>query len=154
MGGILFAQALTIIPHLSSGGLYKMLHEHLSRCFIPKDPSSGFLKLFQTVIVVAHGNILRSMALMLVANRLLAMAKDICGLCPIAVSEMFIQLINRSIILQLRGPFQEHLSPHQFRVSTLGGCEAIPFGIRTFLNLHFDWVVMQINIKNDFNNVY
>jgi hypothetical protein len=132
MGGILFAQALTIIPYLSSGGLSKMLHEHLSKCFIPKDPSLRFSKLFQTVIVVVRGNILRSMALMLVANRLLAMAKDICGLCLIAVSEMFIQLINHSIVLQLRGPFQEHLSPHQFGVSTLRGCEDILFGFYHF----------------------
>jgi hypothetical protein len=41
-----FAQALTTTPHLSSSGLFGMLYEHLSRCFIPKDPSSGFLKLF------------------------------------------------------------------------------------------------------------
>jgi hypothetical protein len=49
---------------------------------------------------------------MLGANRLLAMAKDIGGLRPIAINEVFFQIINRSIALQLRGSFQEHLSPH------------------------------------------
>ncbi len=42
----LFAHALTIAPHLSSGGLYGMVYEHISGCLIPKDPSLGFSKLF------------------------------------------------------------------------------------------------------------
>jgi hypothetical protein len=36
---ILFAQALTIAPHLSLGGLSKMVYECLLGCFILKDPS-------------------------------------------------------------------------------------------------------------------
>jgi hypothetical protein len=69
------------------------------------------------------------MALMLGANRLLAMAKDIGGLLPITIGEVFFQLISHFIVLQLRGLVQEQLSPHQFVISTLGSCEAIPFGI-------------------------
>jgi hypothetical protein len=51
------------------------------------------------------------MAIMLGANKLLAMAKDIDGLRHIAIGEVFFQLICRSIVLQLWGLFQEHLSP-------------------------------------------
>jgi hypothetical protein len=41
-----------------------MVYEHLLGCFILEDPSSWFLKLFLVVVVVvAHGDILRSMAL-------------------------------------------------------------------------------------------
>jgi hypothetical protein len=69
------------------------------------------------------------MALVLGANRLLAMAKDIGNLHPIIVGEAFSRLINRSIVLRLQGLFQECLSPHQFGVSTFGGYEAILFGI-------------------------
>ncbi len=93
------------------------------------------------------------MVLILGASKLLAMAKDINGLRLIAIDEMFLQLINCSIVIQLRGPFQEHLSPHQFGVLTFGNYEAIPFGIRTLLDLHPDWVMMQVDIKNAFNNV-
>jgi hypothetical protein len=125
----MFAQALAIAPHLSSGGLFNMIFEHFLGCF------------------------LKAMALVLGANKLLAMAKDIGGLCPIAIGEVFLQLISRSTILQLWGPFQKHLSPHQFGISTLGGCEAIPFNIRTFFDLHPDWVVMPVDVENDFNNV-
>ncbi len=69
---------------------------------------------------------------MLGLNRLLAMAKDTNGL----------QLINHSIVLQLQGLFQEHLSPHQFGVLTLGSYEAIHFDIRTLFDLHPIWAVM------------
>jgi hypothetical protein len=34
------------------------------------------------------------------------------------------------------------------------GCETIPFGINALLNLHFGWVVMKINVKNVFNNIF
>jgi hypothetical protein len=36
---ILFAQALTIVAHLFLGGLFRMVYEHLSICFMPEDPS-------------------------------------------------------------------------------------------------------------------
>ncbi len=97
----MFAQALTIAPHLLSGGLYGMVYEHILGCFILKDPSSRFLKLFQVVATITHRDIPRSVALMLRANKLLTMAKDISGLHPIAISEVFLRLINHSIVLQL-----------------------------------------------------
>jgi hypothetical protein len=78
-----------------------MLYEHVLGCFIPKDPSSRFLKLFQVVVAIAYGDIHGLMALVLGANILLAMAKDIGGFCPIAVGEVFLQLISRSIVLHL-----------------------------------------------------
>jgi hypothetical protein len=51
----MFAQALTIIPHLSLGGLFRMVYEHFSRCFILEIPSLGFSKLFQVVAIVICG---------------------------------------------------------------------------------------------------
>jgi hypothetical protein len=67
-----------------------MVYEHLSRCFIPKDPSTGFLKLFQAIVVVTHGDVPRSVALVLGVSRLLAMIKDAGGLRLIVANEMFI----------------------------------------------------------------
>jgi len=89
-----------------------MVYEHISRCFIPKDPSSWFSKLFQVVTIVAHGDILKSVAIVLGATKLLAMVKDISGLHLILICDVFPRFINRSIILQPQGPFQKHLSPH------------------------------------------
>jgi len=41
----MFAKALITTPHLSLGGIFGMVYEHLLGCFIPKDPSLGFLEL-------------------------------------------------------------------------------------------------------------
>jgi hypothetical protein len=62
---ILFTWSLVTTPHLSSGGLSRMVYKHLLGCFTPKDPSSWFSELFQSIVVVAHGDIPRSMALVL-----------------------------------------------------------------------------------------
>jgi len=42
---------------------------------------------------------------MLGANKLLVMVKDIGGLRPIFVNNVFFQFISRSIVLQFRGLF-------------------------------------------------
>jgi len=42
MDRTLFAQALAIAPNLSSSGLFKMVYEHLFRCFILEDHLQGF----------------------------------------------------------------------------------------------------------------
>jgi hypothetical protein len=150
---ILFAQTLAIVHYLSSGGLFGMVYEHHSSSFILEDASLKFSKLFQTIAIVTCGDILRSVALMLGVSKLLAMVKDTECLCPIIVDEVFFQLISHSIVLQLWVSFQKHLSPHQFKILTLGGYETIIFGIKTFFNLHFDLGVMQIDIENTFKNI-
>jgi hypothetical protein len=95
----LFSQTLTIVPHLFLHGFSKMVYEHFLGCFIPENPSLGFLELFQVTTIVIHVYIPRLVALVLGANRLMAMAKDNGNLHPITMGEVFFQLINRSIIL-------------------------------------------------------
>ncbi len=90
MHRILFAQALATTPHLSSNVLSGMVYEHLSKCFILEDPFSRFSKLFQVIIVVSHGDIPKSMALVLGAIRLLAMVKNTNGFCLIVVGKVFL----------------------------------------------------------------
>jgi hypothetical protein len=94
----LFTQALPDVPHLSLSGFFRMVYEHLLGCFIPKDPSSGFLELFQVAIVVVHGDMLKVMALMLGANILLVVVKDFGGIRLIIVNEMFLRLISHCLI--------------------------------------------------------
>ncbi len=72
---------------MSSSGLFGMVYEHLSRCFIPEDPSLGFLKLFQ-VAFVTRGVIFKLTTLLLGVNKLLAMAKDTSGLHHIAIGKV------------------------------------------------------------------
>jgi hypothetical protein len=95
---------------LSSNGFFGIIYEHFSRCIL-EDPSLRFSELFYVATTITYGDIPRSVALVLEASRLLAMAKDIGGLRLITIGEVFLQFISCSTILQLRGSFQEHLSP-------------------------------------------
>jgi hypothetical protein len=52
---IMFAQALTIVPHLSSSGLFGMVYEHLLGCFMPKDPSLRFSNYFKLLLLLFAG---------------------------------------------------------------------------------------------------
>jgi len=40
---------------------------------------------------------------------------------------------------------------HQFGMAIKGGCEVVVHGIRGVLDVHFDWVVLQMNVMNVFN---
>jgi len=135
---IFFTQTLATTPCLFSSGLSRMVYEHFWGCLILEDPSSKFSKLFQVTVAITHGDILKLMALMLGVSKLLAIVKDIGGFRPIAVGEVFFRLISCSIVLQLRGLFQKHLSPHQFRILTPRGYVAILFNIQALLDLHLD----------------
>ncbi len=130
-----------------------MVYEHISGCFILKDPSSGFSKLFRVMAIVVCGDISRLVALVVVVSRLLIMAKDIGGFPLIIMGEVFLQFISRSIALKLQGLFQEHLSPHRLGILTLGNYKAILFSIRTLFDLHLDWAVMQVDVENIFNSI-
>jgi hypothetical protein len=58
-----------------------------------RGPSSGILKLFQAIDVIARGDIPKLVALVLGANKLLAMAKDISGIRLIVIGEGFFNLL-------------------------------------------------------------
>jgi len=49
--------------------------------------------------------------------------------------------------------FWFNIYPSSIQISTLGGCETILCGIRAFSNLHLNWVMMEINVKNTFNSI-
>jgi hypothetical protein len=57
-----------------------------------------------------HKDILRLVVLMLGVSKLLTIAKDIGNFSLTIVSEMFFQLINHSIVLQLQGRFKNTYS--------------------------------------------
>jgi len=56
--------------------------------FHTRRPIFRVFEIIPGTVTIAHGDILRLVALMLGVSRLLVMAKDIGGLCPIAVSEI------------------------------------------------------------------
>jgi len=75
------------------------------------------------------------------------------GVHPIIVGETLYQFINYTLCFQFYDAFATLISPHQFRVAIKGGCETVIHDIRCTLDLHPDWVVLQLDVANAFNSV-
>lgn len=101
----LFARVFSKAHRFSSRSIFGMIYEHLRDCFSPEDPSSRFFELYRVVEHVAQGRIPVRIARALGASRLLAIAKDTDEIRPIAIGEVFLHLISRTLVLQLRVPF-------------------------------------------------
>jgi hypothetical protein len=39
-------------------------------------------------------------------------------------------------------------------VATLGGCEIVVYGVRAMLDLHPEWVVLHVDVRNMFNSTF
>ncbi|KAL2611673.1 hypothetical protein R1flu_023365 [Riccia fluitans] len=145
--------ALARSPRLSSGGPSSMVFELLHDCFTPEDPASGFNLLFDFCTHSAQGRVSPSTAYLLGASRLLDLEKPSGGVRPIVVGEVFYRLVARTFGFQFREALADHFSPLQFDVATHGGCKTIIHGLRAILDLHPDWVVLQVDIQNMFNTI-
>jgi hypothetical protein len=55
----------------------------------------------------------------------LTMIKPLGKICPIIVGETLYQLTSCALCIQFHNTFVTHLSPHQFKVATKGGCEVV-----------------------------
>jgi hypothetical protein len=97
------------------------------------------------------GHFLGSIVHVLGAIRLLVLAKSSGGIKLIAVAEVLCQLVNKVLCFQLWDVFSFHLSFHQFGVVIKGRCEVVVHIIRVVLNVHPDWVVLQVDVVNIFN---
>jgi hypothetical protein len=82
------------------------------------------------------------------------MTKPSSEICPIIVGETLYQLTSHILCFQFHETFATHFSPHQFRIATKVGCEAIIHDIRCTLDLHLDWVVLQLDVAKAFNLVF
>jgi len=128
-----------------------MVFEHLRDLFDPKDSINNFSQLFPMCYYVVIGHIPRSITKALGATRLLILAKPSTSIQPIAIGEVFYWLVNRTFYFKFRDAFATHLSPHQFGVAIKGGCEIMVHNIPITLDIHFDLVVLQVDITNAFN---
>jgi hypothetical protein len=67
--------------------------------------------------------------------------------------ETLYQFTNHTICFQCHEAFATHFSPHQFVVATKGDCEIVIHGVKCTLDLHLDWVVLQLDVANTFTLV-
>ncbi|KAL2614144.1 hypothetical protein R1flu_025836 [Riccia fluitans] len=130
-----------------------MVFELLRDCFTPEDPASSFDILFDLCIHIAQGRVSASTTYLLGASHLLALEKPSGGVRPIVVGEVLYLLVARTLGFQCREALVDHFSHLQFDVATCGGCETIIHGLRATLDLHPNWIVLQVDIQNAFNIV-
>ncbi|KAL2613331.1 hypothetical protein R1flu_025023 [Riccia fluitans] len=84
---------------------------------------------------------------------ILALEKPSGGVRPIAVEEVLYRLVACTLGFQFWEDLADHFLPLQFGVATRGACETIIHGLCATLDLHPDWVVLQVDIQNAFNIV-
>jgi len=80
------------------------------------------------------------MALVVRANRLLAMAKDTNGLRPIIVNKIFFYLLVAPLSYSFKGHFKSTYPPISLEYQPLKVMRSL--GMQTLLNMHPNWVVM------------
>ncbi len=81
------------------------------------------------------------------------MTKLLGGVHHITMGETLYRFTSHFLCLQFRDVFVTHFSPDQFEITIKGGCETIIHGIKCTLDLHPNWVVLQLNVINAFNLV-
>jgi hypothetical protein len=62
-----------------------------------------------------------------------------------------VSITSRFLCFKFHDAFTTHFSSHQFKVTMKGGCETVIHGIRCTLDLHLNWVVLQLDVVNAFN---
>jgi len=83
-----FISALTRSPRLSSGDPLCMVYELLHDCFVLDDSISGFDILFELCGHIFCGHVPPLVSRLLVASQLLALEKQVGGICRIAIGEV------------------------------------------------------------------
>ncbi len=79
------------------------------------------------------------------------MEKQSRGICPIAIGEVTYCLVVCTLAIQFRDTFTIHFGPHQFGVAIHSKCEI--HDVRAMLDLHPNWVVLQVDAHNAFNSM-
>ncbi len=148
-----FKLAFQCMPHLLASDYFRMVFEHLWDCCHLEDLTNGFPQLFQLYSHITQGYIPPQIACVLGVACLLTMTKPSSGVHPIVMGKSLYQLTSHVLCIQFHEAFATHFSPHQFGITTKGGCETIIHGIKCTLDLHPNWVVLQLDVANTFNLV-
>jgi hypothetical protein len=148
-----FKLTFQCMSHLSTSAPFGIIFEHLVNYFHPEDFASGFPQLFQLCFHIAQGHIPPQIACVFGVAHLLTMAKPSGGICSIAVGKHYIDsqavfyVFNYVKLLQ-------HTFPHtNLEFTTKGGYQAVIHGIKCTMDLHPNWVVLQLDVTNAFNSV-
>ncbi|CAI7855558.1 unnamed protein product, partial [Closterium sp. NIES-54] len=128
-----------------------MTFEHLRDAAITNGMVSTHLHAL--VNTMLGGKLPGSVANLLTASRLIALAKPGGGARPIAIGECLTRLAAKAALLIRREPVRDFFLPLQYGVAVPGGAEAVIHAARAFSDARPDSLVLQADISNAFNSI-
>ncbi|CAI7910522.1 unnamed protein product [Closterium sp. NIES-54] len=128
-----------------------MTFEHLRDAAITNASLSTHLHALVNTIL--GGNLPASVANLLTASRLIALAKPEGGARPIAIGECLTRLATKAALSAMGEATREFFLPLQYGVAVPGGAETVIYAARAYLDAHPTSMVLQADIANAFNSV-
>ena len=72
---------------------------------------------------------------------------------PLGLGECLRRTIHSAVVSQYRNTLSSHLWPQQVAVGVPAGISLLVFGARALLELHPDWVIVKIDLRNAYNEI-
>ena len=72
---------------------------------------------------------------------------------PIGIGECLRRCIHSALVSQYKPLLRDHLWPQQVALGVEGGLSILVFGLRLALEVHPDWVVVKMDMRNAFNEI-
>ncbi|CAI7800496.1 unnamed protein product [Closterium sp. NIES-53] len=128
-----------------------MTFEHLRDAAITNALVSTHLHALVNTIL--GGNLPASVANLLTASRLIALAKPGGGARPITIGECLTRLAAKAALSAMGEAARVFFLPLQYGVAVPGGAETVIHAARAYLDVHPTSMVLQADIANAFNSV-
>jgi hypothetical protein len=149
-----FKLAFQCMPNLSTSGLFRIIFGTLLKLLSPR----RFYEWIPTIISIFFSYHPRSHSTLNCTyfwgnpplNRDQAFR---WSLTLVVVGEVLYLDTSHTLCHQICDVFVTHFSPHQFGLATKGGYETIIHDTKCTLDLHLNWVVLQLNMVNVFNSM-
>ena len=72
---------------------------------------------------------------------------------PVAIGEAERRVFDRAVMIDNLDALVDYLEPLQFMVGVRGGDSKLVHGLRMTMKAHPDWVFVQLDLKNAFNEI-
>ena len=72
---------------------------------------------------------------------------------PVAVGEVGLCAITRTVYAEAAGVLADYLAPHQVAVGVPGGLDILVHGVRAFLRAQPEHVVVRLDLRNAYNEI-
>ncbi|CAI7752858.1 unnamed protein product [Closterium sp. NIES-53] len=146
-----FAKMLSRCENGVGVGLSGMTFEHLRDAAITNALVSTHLHALVNTIL--GGNLPASVANLLTASRLIALAKPGGGARPIAIGECLTRLAAKAALSAMGEATRDFFLPLQYGVAVPSGAKTVIHAARAYLDVHPTSMVLQADIANVFNSV-